>query len=91
MPTAVFVALPVGVEELMRVTVAFLAAVTLAGCAAAVRLPTGRGRVLAAVASGLASAVLLTCGWYLAAPAALSLGLLARWRPLVGAPARRRP
>ncbi|WP_131738113.1 APC family permease [Actinomadura roseirufa] len=67
--TAVVLAGGFGLDPLMRVTAACLAAVTLIGTASAVRLLRGRGRTLARVATAFTAAVLLSCGPYLVIPA----------------------
>ncbi|GLY92534.1 APC family permease [Actinoallomurus iriomotensis] len=77
------VAVPYGpdLDVLMRVTAACLAAVTLAGMAAAVRLAPrdGRGRTLAAAATAFTALVLLSCGIYLLVPAILAAAVLVTW------------
>ncbi|MET8160788.1 amino acid permease [Sphaerisporangium sp. NPDC005289] len=69
---AISVAFALDLDTLMRVTSACLAAVTFAGCAAATRLLSGRGRWTAAVATVFTVVVLLSCGAYLAVPACLA-------------------
>ncbi|MFC4908658.1 APC family permease [Actinomadura gamaensis] len=74
--------LGLGLDPLMRVTSACLAAVTLVGVAAAVRLlPRGRSRALALTATVFVAAVALSCGFYLAVPAAVALAVAASVRP----------
>jgi len=75
--------LGVGVEELMRVTVGFLAAVTTLGCAAAIRLlPKGGGRRIAIVATAFSVVPLASVGWFLVFPAALAAVAWGRSRRL---------
>jgi amino acid efflux transporter len=67
----------VDLDLLMRATSACLAAVTLAGVAAAVRvLPAGGHRVTAVVATGLSVVALVCCGAYLVVPAVLAVAAL---------------
>ncbi|GAA4508174.1 amino acid permease [Actinoallomurus oryzae] len=70
--TAVAVPYGLGLDTLMRATSACLAAVTVAGMAAAVRL-LRRGRTLAGAATVFAALVLLSCGVYLLVPAVLAV------------------
>ncbi|MFB9627045.1 APC family permease [Nonomuraea helvata] len=64
----------VDLDLLMRATSACLAAVTVAGVAAAVRmLPAGRHRTTAVVGAGLSLVALAFCGVYLVVPAVLAL------------------
>ncbi|MEV0406366.1 amino acid permease [Actinoallomurus sp. NPDC050550] len=80
--TAVAVPYGLGLDTLMRATAACLAAVTVVGTAAAVRLLTGRGRTVAAAATVFTGLVLLSCAAYLLVPAALAVGgALAGHRP----------
>ncbi|WP_101785505.1 APC family permease [Nonomuraea indica] len=66
--------LAVDLDALMRVTSAALAAVTVAGTAAAARLlPRGRWRATALAAGVLSCAALAACGAYLVVPAGLAL------------------
>ncbi|SEH00296.1 amino acid efflux transporter [Nonomuraea solani] len=68
----------VDLDVLMRATSACLAAVTVAGVAAAVRmLPAGRHRITAVVGTGMSVVALAFCGVYLVVPAALALVALA--------------
>ncbi|SDM52907.1 APC family permease [Nonomuraea jiangxiensis] len=68
------VVLAVDVDLLMRATSACLAAVTVAGVAAAVRmLPAGRHRTTAVIGTGMAVVALAFCGVYLVVPAGLAL------------------
>ncbi|MEQ4714919.1 amino acid permease [Nonomuraea sp. B19D2] len=68
----------VDLDLLMRATSACLAAVTVAGVAAAVRmLPAGRHRITAVVGAGLSLVALTFCGAYLVVPAVLALVALA--------------
>ncbi|MFC4061825.1 amino acid permease [Planomonospora corallina] len=66
--TAAVAGLGMGLDPLLRVTSACLAAVTAVGMAAAARLLTGRGRRLAAVAAAFTVVLLVSCGPYLLAP-----------------------
>ncbi|MEV4259680.1 hypothetical protein AB0J52_41520, partial [Spirillospora sp. NPDC049652] len=71
---AIVLPLGLGLDPLMRATSACLAAVTLVGVAAAVRLlPRGRSRALALTATVFVAAVVLSCGSYLAIPAAVAV------------------
>jgi amino acid efflux transporter len=80
----------VGLGTLMRATAACLAAVTVVGTAAAVRLLPGR-RIMAVTAGVFTLAVLASYGVFLLCPAALGgLAVLAT-RGLSPAPARGRP
>jgi amino acid efflux transporter len=72
--TAVAVPYGLGLDTLMRATAACLAAVTVVGTAAAVRLLTGRGRTVAAAATVFTGLVLLSCAAYLLVPATLAVG-----------------
>jgi amino acid efflux transporter len=64
----------VDLDTLMRATAACLAAVTVLGTAAAVRLlPRGAARLTAVIATVFAAAALLCCGGYLVVPAGLGL------------------
>lgn len=73
---AVVLPLGLGLDPLMRATSACLAAVTLVGVAAAVRLlPPGRARALALTATVFVAAVALSCGYYLAIPVAVALAV----------------
>jgi amino acid efflux transporter len=65
----------VDLDALMRATSACLAAVTIVGTAAAVRVlpPRSAGRRVAIVATAFALAVLASCGIFLLIPAALGL------------------
>jgi amino acid efflux transporter len=74
--TAVVLPTDLGLDPLMRVTAACLAAVTLIGTASATRLLTGRARTLARAGTLFTGVVLLSCGLYLAVPAALALTVL---------------
>ncbi|URM97639.1 amino acid permease [Actinomadura madurae] len=65
-----------GLDPLMRTTAACLAAVTLIGTASATRLLAGRARTLARSGALFTGVVLLSCGLYLAVPAALALTVL---------------
>ncbi|MEV0383246.1 amino acid permease [Nonomuraea sp. NPDC050643] len=68
----------VDLDLLMRATSACLAAVTVVGVAAAVRmLPAGRHRITAVVGTGMSLAALTFCGVYLVVPAVLALVALA--------------
>ncbi|MQY05170.1 amino acid permease [Actinomadura macrotermitis] len=69
---AVVLATGLGLDGLMRATAACLAAVTLAGVAAATRLLHGRGRLAARVATAFTAVVVLSCGLFLLVPAALA-------------------
>jgi amino acid efflux transporter len=71
-----------GLDALMRATAACLAAVTVVGVAAAVRLLPRRA--LARTATAFTAAVLLSCGTYLLVPAALALAsqVVRRHRPI---------
>ncbi|MFC9971972.1 amino acid permease [Spirillospora sp. NPDC127200] len=62
----------VGLDPLMRATAACLASVTVVGMAAATRLLHGRARLLARAGTVFTGMVLLSCGLYLLAPAALA-------------------
>ncbi|MGH8881147.1 MAG: amino acid permease, partial [Stackebrandtia sp.] len=67
--TAASIALSLNLDDLMRATSACLAAVTVLGTAAAVRLLTGRGaRAMAIAATVFTAVVLATMGWFLLAP-----------------------
>jgi amino acid efflux transporter len=73
--TAVVVPLGFGLDTLMRATAACLAAVTLAGMAAATRLLSHggrRGRALAGSATVFTGLMLLSCGSFLLVPAAVA-------------------
>lgn len=76
--TAVSIGLSFDLDGLMRATSACLAAVTVLGCAAAVRSLTGRtARAMAVAATGFTAVVLLSMTWYLLVPlgiAALAVG-----------------
>ncbi|MCW2638183.1 MAG: hypothetical protein JWP76_489 [Dactylosporangium sp.] len=73
--TAATVVFKVDLDALMRATSACLAAVTIVGTAAAVRVlpPRSAGRRVAMVATAFALAVLASCGIFLLVPAALGL------------------
>ncbi|TDD93463.1 amino acid permease [Actinomadura rubrisoli] len=72
------IVLPGGLDldPLMRITAACLAAVTVIGMASATRLLPGRGRALARASTLFTGVVLLSCGLYLAVPAALAAVVL---------------
>ncbi|MGH8792349.1 MAG: hypothetical protein ACRDXX_06870, partial [Stackebrandtia sp.] len=71
------VAWSVDLEELMRATSACLAAVTVAGVAAGVRLLPGRAARLGALAAtGFTGVVLASLGWRLLIPAAIAAAAL---------------
>ncbi|MCP2340725.1 APC family permease [Actinomadura rupiterrae] len=79
---AAALAFDLGLDPLMRATSACLAAVTLVGVAAAVRLlPRGRSRALALTATVFVGVVALSCGFYLAIPAAVALAVVLTVRP----------
>ncbi|ADD43973.1 APC family permease [Stackebrandtia nassauensis] len=79
--TTVSITFSFNLDDLMRATSACLAAVTVLGCAAAVRLLRGRSaRAMAIAATGFTTVVLASMAWYLLVPlgiAALALGY--RW------------
>jgi amino acid efflux transporter len=73
--TAVVIPLGFGLDTLMRATAACLAAVTLVGMAAAIRLlPRGgrHGRVLAGSAAVFTGVTMLSCGFFLLVPAVVA-------------------
>ena len=72
--TAVVIPFGLGLDMLMRATAACLAAVTLVGMAAAIRLlPQGRhGRVLAGSAAVFTGVTMLSCGFFLLVPAVVA-------------------
>ena len=74
--TVVVIPLGVGLDTLMRATAACLAAVTLVGMAAAMRLlPRGgrhHGRPIAGSATVFTGLMLLSCGFFLLVPAAVA-------------------
>jgi amino acid efflux transporter len=83
--------LAVDLDALMRVTSAALAAVTVAGTAAAARLlPRGRWRATALAAGVLSCVALTACGAYLVVPAVLALVALAVTRANARRPLPRR-
>jgi amino acid efflux transporter len=73
--TAVVIPFGLGLDTLMRATAACLAAVTLVGMAAAMRLlPRGgrHGRVLAGSAAVFTGVTMLSCGFFLLVPAVVA-------------------